>query len=76
MLGDSQFFSADHFLFGFFPLLLNKQKKYVCGQEPITPDELGKFFNYFSCTIHIGSNCYMDTGVCDLEVSFIKANSI
>ena len=32
-------------------------------------------FNYFSCTIHIGSNWYMDTGVHDLEVAFFKANS-
>ena len=27
-------------------------------------------FNYFSYTIHIGSNWYMDTGVRDLEVVF------
>ena len=32
-------------------------------------------FNYFSYTIQIGSNCYMDTGVRDLEVAFFKANS-
>ena len=30
-------------------------------------------FNYFSYTIQIGSNWYMDTGVRDLEV--VKANS-
>ena len=27
-------------------------------------------FNYFSCTIQIGSNWYMDSGVRDLEVAF------
>ena len=32
-------------------------------------------FNYFLCTIQIGSNWYMDTGVRDLEVAFFTANS-
>ena len=32
-------------------------------------------FNYFSYTIQIGSNWYMDTGVRDLEVAFFKTNS-
>ena len=32
-------------------------------------------FNYFSYTIQIGSNWYMDTGVRDLEVACLKANS-
>ena len=32
-------------------------------------------FNYFSFTIPIGSNRYIDTGVRDLEVAFVKANS-
>ena len=34
-------------------------------------------FNYLSYTIKKGSNCnwYMDTGVRDLEVVFLKANS-
>ena len=32
-------------------------------------------FNYFSFTIQIGSNWYMNTGVRDLEVAFFKANS-
>ena len=27
-------------------------------------------FNYFSFTIHIASNWYMDTGVSDFEVAF------
>ena len=41
-----------------------KQKKSVRGS-----------FNYFSYTIQIGSNWYMDTGVRDLEIAFLKANS-
>ena len=32
-------------------------------------------FNYFSYTIQIGSNWYMDTGVRNLEVACFKANS-
>ena len=32
-------------------------------------------FNYFSYTIQIGSNWYMDTGMRDLEVACFKANS-
>ena len=32
-------------------------------------------FNYFSYTTQIGSNWYIDTGVCDLKVAFFKANS-
>ena len=27
-------------------------------------------FNYFSYTVHIGPNSYIDTGVRDLEVAF------
>ena len=33
-------------------------------------------FNYFSYTVHIGSNWYMDTGVRVLEVVVLKANFI
>ena len=29
-------------------------------------------FNYFSYTIQLGSNWYMDTGVRDLEVAFLR----
>ena len=50
MLSEPHFFSADHFLFLFFPL-------------------------YYSYTIHLESNWYMDTGVRDLENAFFKANS-
>ena len=32
-------------------------------------------FNYFSYTIRIGSNWYMDTGVRDLKIACFKANS-
>ena len=32
-------------------------------------------FNYLSYTIKKGSNWYMDTGVRDLEVVFLKDNS-
>ena len=32
-------------------------------------------FNYLSYTVQLGSNWYMDTGVCDLELAFFKANS-
>ena len=32
-------------------------------------------FNYFSYTIQIESNWYVDTGLRDLEVTFFKANS-
>ena len=32
-------------------------------------------FNYFSYTMQIGSNWYMDTAVRDLEVACFKANS-
>ena len=59
------FFSADHFLFcrNLSIILENKKNLYVGS------------FNYFSYTIQIGSNWYMDTGVRDLEVAFFKANS-
>ena len=32
-------------------------------------------FNYFVFTIHMGSNCYINTGAHDLEVALFKANS-
>ena len=32
-------------------------------------------FNCFAFTIQMGSNCYINTGVLDLEVAFLKANS-
>ena len=45
--------------------IILKDKKNLC---------VGRF-NYFSYTIQIGSNWYMDTGVRDLEVAFFKAKS-
>ena len=61
MLGDP------HFVFGRslpFPIhsivLKNKNKNLYVGS-----------FNYFSFTIHIGSNWCMDKGVRDLEVAFL-----
>ena len=58
------FFSADHFLFWFFSIILKNKKNLCVGS-----------FNYFSYTIQIGSNWYMDTGVRKLEVACFKANS-
>ena len=29
-------------------------------------------FNYFAFIIHMGSNCYINTGVRDIEVAFFK----
>ena len=34
------------------------------------------YIKYFSHTILVGSNLYMDTDVRDLKVAFFKANSI
>ena len=45
-------------------IILNNKKNLYVGN-----------FNYFSYTIQIGSNWYMDTGVSDLEVAFFKAKS-
>ena len=58
------------FFFGRSLLFLNlfiivKNKKNLCVES----------FNYFSYTIQIGLNWFMDTGVRDLEVACFKANS-
>ena len=56
MLGDP------HFFFGnFFSIILKNEKNLCVGS-----------FNYFSYTIQIGSNWYMDTSVRDLEVEFLR----
>ena len=62
--------AGDHFFFGrSLPFLIlsitlkNKKDLYVGS------------FNYFSYIIQIESNWYLDTGVRDLEVAFVKANS-
>ena len=67
MLGDPPLFFrqitsfSDSFLI--LSILKNKKNLYVGS------------FNYFSYTIQIGSNWYMDTGVRNLEVACFKANS-
>ena len=58
------FFSADHFLFWFFSIILKNEKNLYVGS-----------FNYFSYTIQIGSNWCIDTGVRDLKIACFKANS-
>ena len=64
MLGDPHFFFGRSLPFLNFSVILKNKK--ICTWE---------FFNYFSYTIQIGSNWYMDTGVRDLEVAFFKATS-
>ena len=64
MLGDPDFFFGRLLPFLILSIILkNKKNLYV------------RSFNYFSHTIQIGSNWYMDTGVRDLEVACFKANS-
>ena len=64
MLGDPHFFFGRSLLFLILSIILKKKKNLYVGS-----------FNYFSYTIQIGSNWYMDTGVHDLEVACFKANS-
>ena len=45
--------------------IITKSKKF-CTKEVLI---------YFAFTIHMGSNCYIKTGVHDLQVAFFKANS-
>ena len=58
MLGDPHFFRQITSFSDSFHHTKNKKNLYV-----------GRF-NHLLYTIHIGSNWYMDTGVCDLEVAF------
>ena len=44
--------------------IITKNKKILCVGS----------CNYFAFTIQIGSNCYINTGVRDLEVALFKAN--
>ena len=53
------------------PLFLGRSLPFLI----LTWDPYVGSFNYFSYTIQIGSNWYMDTGVRNLEVVFFKANS-
>ena len=65
ILSDSHFFFQQITSFSDSFHYTKKQKNLCVGS-----------FNYFSytCTIQIGSNWYVDTGVCDLEVACFKAN--
>ena len=64
MLGDPQFFFGRSLPFLILSIILKNKKNLYVGS-----------FNYFSYTIQIGSNLYVDTGVRNLEVVFFKANS-
>ena len=64
MLGDPHFFFGSSLPFLILSIILKNKKNLYVGS-----------FNYFSYTIQIGSNWYMDTGVRDLEVACFKANS-
>ena len=63
-LGDPHFFFGRSLPFLTLSIILKKQKILCVGS-----------FNYLSHTIKKGLNWYMDTGVRDLEVVFLKANS-
>ena len=64
MLGDPHFLFGSSLPFLILSIILKNKKKLYVGS-----------FNYFSCTIQIGSNWYMDTSVRDLEISFFMANN-
>ena len=64
MVGDPHFFFGRSLPFLILFIIL-KNKKYLYAGS----------FNYFSHTIQMGSNWYMDAGVRDLEVACFKANS-
>ena len=64
MLGDPHFFFGRLLPFLILSIILKNKKNLYVGS-----------FNYFSFTIQIGSNWYMDTSVRDLEVAYLKANS-
>ena len=61
MLGDPHFFFGISLPFLILSIILKNEKNLYVGS-----------FNFFSYTIQIGSNWYMDTGVCDLEVAFLR----
>ena len=64
MLGDPHFFFGRSLPFLILSIILKNKKNLCMGS-----------FDYFSYTIQIGSNWYMDTGVRNLEVACFKANS-
>ena len=61
MLGDPHFFFGRSLPFLILSIILKTKKYLYVGS-----------FSYFSHTIQIGSNWYMDTGVRDLEVAFLS----
>ena len=64
MLGDPHIFFGRSLPFLILSIILKNKKNLYVGS-----------FNYFSYTIQIGSNWYMDTGVRDFEVACFKVNS-
>ena len=64
MHDDSHFFFARSLPFLILHIIAKNRKILYVGS-----------FNYFAFTIHMGSNCYINTGVRDLEVALFKANS-
>ena len=61
MLGDPHFFFGISLPFLILSIILKNKKNLYVG--------------YFSYTIQIGSNWYMDTGVRDLKIVYFNANS-
>ena len=61
MLGDPHIFFGISLPFLILSIILKNEKNLYLGS-----------FNFFSYTIQIGSNWYMDTGVRDLEVAFFQ----
>ena len=59
MVGDPHFLFGRSLPFLILSIIPKSKKNLYVGS-----------FNYFSYTIQIGSNWYMDTGVRDLEVAF------
>ena len=64
MLGDPHSFFDRSLFFLILSIILKNEKNLCVGS-----------FNYFSYTIPIGSNWYIDAGVHDLEVACFKADS-
>ena len=64
IIGDPHFFFGRSLPFLILSIILKNEKNLYVGS-----------FNFFSYTIQIESNWYMDTCVRDLEVAFFKANS-
>ena len=61
MLDDPHFFFGRSLLFLILSVILKNEKNLYVGS-----------FNFFSYTIQIESNWYMDTCVRDLEVAFLR----